>query len=173
MKLLSIEAWKLVLILYLFPIIQVLTQEGLVIGGVLIGLFPSTILYFTWLSMLSYKLRVKQSNSKRKKVLTINFINLILVVPTYWIVLNYSYSDKDLFVALQPIGGLVLVWMIVTLVVSWRHLAIVLTDLLRAKNIRTLSGRILLFFIFGPVTIWWLQPIIKNALTSPKLTASS
>jgi hypothetical protein len=168
MKILGIKHFALALILFGPPLFQIITGIGIFVGNFTIGLFPSTIIYFLWLFMLVLKFGVTIKDGLTKRIVTL-LLTIIVVLPFYWYLVNIMINNKELMVTLQPIGGVIFIWIIFVLIDTWNYLSkcILLstrTDVYKSNLEFSMYRHIFFYFVGGILTIWWLQPIISKAI---------
>jgi hypothetical protein len=170
MKLLNLKTIYLSLILYAPSIFQITTGIGLSISGFFIGLFPSVIIYFVWLLLLTMEIDVKDKKRNRIHV-GVLLLTLFIVIPYYWFLLSKIVNEVNYFYSIQPIIMIIVMWLLFALVSSWSYISkkIYLKNRQMSSSYNSAIGikdyfKYFLFFLGGPITIWWLQPIIIQVI---------
>lgn len=152
-------------------IVMGLTGLGMTISGITLGAFPHLLLYLLWLYFLARGLQSRMhihaiKISRLDKKIRLLLITMLVILPLYMALLNFELRRDDTYLFIAS-NFFVLIYFVYFYFVTWTALA---------KALRYVTTRdpfssefdhyspLFFLFLFGPVTIWWLEPVILKAL---------
>jgi multisubunit Na+/H+ antiporter MnhE subunit len=133
----------------------------------LVGLYPALFIYFLWLLILTQVFRKRIGNRSSSLKLTENllFWSLFVATPISWVLSNFIYYQD--IKELAPLNGVVFILYIVTLIKSWYELSKSILHFQNKDGVDKNSIWVFfMLFLFGPITIWFLQHHIRNIFKS-------
>lgn len=165
-NILILKSWQIFLLLYFLPVIQLITGNIIEIHNFTIGSFLSYFLYFFWILQLCRVFNVDGIKNFRIAIFLLSIVCYFLI-PTYSIIWHINkYSENPL---LYFIGGLLMLFFLCVLIFSWVILAKSISRVsARASKHKSSGFIVFLYFLFGPITIWLLQPQIIEVITLEK-----
>lgn len=171
MKFLKSHSSILFVLFFLLPAIQLFFYVGIVFGGLVVGTFPFVTIYFIWLYYLfiEFKKRVLKKYGQQIKVGGIKsllLLTVLVILPYNLLLTNLLYLDRAPIVFIF-LGGILFIPFVYTLIKTWSVLSEFLF-ILETETRNTVSfveyKKFFLYFLFGPLTIWFLQPAVVKVL---------
>lgn len=148
-----------------------ITGWGYTIASVVIGPFPHLLVYMGWLYVLANQLRRKLHTNVIRYLrldgqIRVMKRTIVIILPLYWVLVNLEIHQYTTWVFVGT-GLVSLFYFIYFCFTTWLTLARCLSYL-TAPAMHQYDfdhySKLFFLFLFGPITIWWLQPVIMRAL---------